>query len=187
MMVTRILLAGVVLAAFVLIAAAPYARSDDLGRRGDQNALRIDPASVRGGQTVRIEARCGSDQVDLVASGALTEVRQFVRTNRREGLLESAATVRTDVRSGVFDAAFHCGRQLVSTQIAVTNQAQPPASGAPTSTMIIPVGAPETGGAPPPLDSGPDLLGLAELSGVVMIAGAGAAVTVASRRRIAAR
>lgn len=195
MVVTRVLAAGAVLAALALILAAPSARADDDLARRDGNFARVNPAAARGGQSVLVEARCNATTVDMVVSGGLTDVQPFTRSAKRDVNIEAVARVRDDVQSADFAVSFHCGKQKITTKLTVVNEGGQPTTTAQqqtttatfdpsaTTTAVIPRGAPDTGGEPPSADDGSGLLGLAELGGLVMIAGAGVGVAVLSRRR----
>jgi hypothetical protein len=204
MVVTRVVAAGAALAALTIIAVAPAAYADTSNNRNNGDAsLKIEPSqrSYHGGDVIKLDAKCDSNRADIAVSAALDNVREWVRTGRRDFNLEATARVRGDVRSGNFDISFRCGDQKISVTINVDNGNRGGGNGGTSTTttttntttsttvdtsttMVMPVGAPQTGGAGPS-DSGPGLLGLAELGGVVLVAGAGVGVAVNRRRRLA--
>jgi hypothetical protein len=204
MVVTRVVAAGAALAALTIIAVAPAAYADTSNNRNNGDAsLKIEPSqrSYHGGDVIKLDAKCDSNRADIAVSAALDNVREWVRTGRRDFNLEATARVRGDVRSGNFDISFRCGDQKISVTINVDNGNRGGGNGSTTTnttttntttsttvdtttSMVYPSGAPQTGGAGPS-DSGPGLLGLAELGGVVLVAGAGVGVAVNRRRRLA--
>jgi hypothetical protein len=204
MVVTRVVAAGAALAALTIIAVAPAAYADTSNNRNNGDAsLKIEPSqrSYHGGDVIKLDAKCDSNRADIAVSAALDNVREWVRTGRRDFNLEATARVRGDVRSGNFDISFRCGDQKISVTINVDNGNRGGGNGGTSTTttttntttsttvdtsttMVMPVGAPQTGGLGPS-DTGPGLVGLAELGGVVLVAGAGVGVAVTRRRRLA--
>jgi hypothetical protein len=206
MVVTRVVAAGAALAALTIVAVAPVAYADTSNSRNNGDAsLRIEPSqrSYHGGDVIKLDAKCDSNRADIAISAALDNVREWVRTGRRDFNLQATARVRNDVRSGNFDISFRCGDQKISIIINVDNGNRGGGNGGnggtstttttntttsttvdTSTTMVMPVGAPQTGGLGPS-DTGPGLLGLAELGGVVLVAGAGVGVAVTRRRRLA--
>ena len=207
MVVSRVVAAGAALAALTIVSVAPAAYADNGNNRGDGNngnaSLKIDPSerSYHGGDVIKLEARCDSNRADLAVSAALTDVREWVRTGRRDFNIEASAKVRGDVRSGNFDVSFRCGDQKISISINVDNgdgngnggttttnttTSTTTTTVATSTTMVMPSGAPQTGGAGPD-DTGSGLLLAGELGGVVLVAGAGVAFAVNRRRRLASQ
>jgi hypothetical protein len=204
MVVTRVVAAGAALAALTIVAVAPVAYADTSNNRNNGDAsLRIEPSqrSYHGGDVIKLDAKCDSNRADIAISAALDNVREWVRTGRRDFNLQATARVRNDVRSGNFDISFRCGDQKISVTINVDNGNRGGGNGGTSTTttttntttsttvdtsttMVMPVGAPQTGGLGPS-DTGPSLVGLAELGGVVLVAGAGVGVAVTRRRRLA--
>ena len=204
MVVTRVIAASAAIAAFTIVAVAPAAYADTSNNRDNNNgnaSLRIDPSkrSYRGGDQIKLDARCDSDRADIAVSAALDNVKEWIKTGRRDFNIQATARVRSDVRSGNFEVAFRCGNQKISVTINVDNGNRGGGNGGTTTTtntttstttvdtsttMVMPVGAPQTGGLGPS-DTGPGLIGLAELGGVVLVAGAGVGVAVTRRRRLA--
>ena len=202
MVVTRVVAAGAALAALTIVAVAPVAYADTSNNRNNGDAsLRIEPSqrSYHGGDVIKLDARCDSNRADIAISAALDNVKEWLKTGRRDFNLQATARVRNDVKSGNFEIAFRCGDQKISVTISVDNGNRGGGGGTTTTTttntttsttvdtsttMVMPSGAPQTGGAGPD-DTGSGLLGLAELGGMVLIAGAGVGVAVNRRRRLA--
>ena len=200
MVVTRVVAAGAALAALTIVAVAPVAYADTSNNRNNGDAsLKIDPSqrSYHGGDVIKLDAKCDSNRADIAVSAALDNVKEWIKTGRNDFNLQATARVRNDVRSGDFEISFRCGNQKISVTINVDNGNRGGGGGSTTTTntttsttvdtsttMVYPSGAPQTGGAGPS-DPGSGLLGLAELGGVVLIAGAGVGVAVNRRRRLA--
>ncbi|GAA3433855.1 hypothetical protein [Kutzneria kofuensis] len=203
MVVTRVIAASAALAAFTIVAVAPAAYADTSNSRNNGDAsLKIEPSqrSYHGGDMIKLDARCDSDRADIAVSAALDNVKEWIRTGRRDFNLQATARVRGDVRSGNFEIAFRCGNQKISVTINVDNGNRGGGRGGggtttttntttsttvdTSTTMVYPSGAPQTGGEGPS-DTGSGLLTLAELGGVVLVAGAGVGVAVNRRRRLA--
>ncbi|MFI9384417.1 hypothetical protein [Kutzneria sp. NPDC052558] len=207
MVVTRVVVAGAALAAFALVAAAPVAYADSGSTKNNGDAsLKIEPSqrSYHGGDVIKLDAKCNSNRADIAVSAALDNVKEWIKTNRNDFNLQATARVRSDVKSGRFDISFRCGDQKISVSIDVDNGNRGGGGGGGTTTsrttttntttsttvdtsttMVYPSGAPQTGGEGPS-DTGSGLLGLAELGGIVLIAGTGVGVAVTRRRRLAA-
>ncbi|HTI27573.1 MAG TPA: hypothetical protein VL652_41700 [Kutzneria sp.] len=209
MVVTRVIAAGAAIAAFTIVAVAPAAYADTSNNRDNNNgnaSLKIDPSkrSYRGGDQIKLDARCDSDRADIAVSAALDNVKEWIRTGRRDFNIEATARVRSDVRSGNFEVAFRCGNQKLSVTINVDNgnrggggnngggnngggttttNTTTSTTVDTSTTMALPSGAPQTGGQGP-TDTGSGLL-LAELGGVALIGVAGVGTAVARRRRLA--
>ncbi|MFC0433182.1 hypothetical protein [Kutzneria buriramensis] len=201
MVVTRVVAAGAALAALTIVAVAPVAYADTSNNRNNGDAsLRIEPSqrSYHGGDVIKLDAKCDSNRADIAISAALDNVKEWIKTGRRDFNLQATARVRNDVKSGNFEISFRCGDQKISVTINVDNGNRGGGNGGTTTTtntttsttvdtsttMVMPVGAPQTGGFGPS-DTGPGLVGLAELGGVVLVAGAGVGVAVTRRRRLA--
>jgi Hemagglutinin repeat len=201
MVVSRVVAAGAALAAFTIVSVAPAAYADNGNNRRDNGntSLKIDPSerSYRGGDVIKLAARCDSKRADLAVSAALTDIREWVRTGRGDFNIEATAKVRGDVRSGNFDVSFRCGDQKIGITINVDNGNGNGNGGTSTTntttttvdtstTMVMPSGAPQTGGAGPD-DTGSGLLMAGELGGVVLVTGAGVAFAVNRRRGLASQ
>jgi hypothetical protein len=208
MVVTRVVAAGAALAALTIVAVAPAAYADTSNNRNNGDAsLKIDPSqrSYHGGDMIKLDAKCDSNRADIAISAALDNVKEWIKTGRNDFNIQATARVRSDVKSGNFEVSFRCGDQKISVTISVDNGNRGGGGDTTTTntrtttntttsttvddtststTMAYPSGAPETGGAGPS-DTGSGLLGLAELGGVVLIAGAGVGVAVNRRRRLA--
>lgn len=199
MVVTRVVAASTALAALAIVAVAPTAYADTSNNRNNGNAsLKIEPSqrSYHGGDVIKLDARCDSDRADIAVSAALDNVKEWIKTGRKDFNLQATARVRNDVKSGNFEIAFRCGDQKISVTISVDNGNRGGGGTTTTTdtttsttvdtstTMVYPSGAPQTGGAGPS-DTGSGLLGLAELGGLVLIAGTGVGVAVNRRRRLA--
>ncbi|HEY0496853.1 MAG TPA: hypothetical protein VGD48_14005 [Kutzneria sp.] len=209
MVVSRVIAAGAAIAAFTIVAVAPAAYADTSNNRdnnGNNNgnaSLKIDPSqrSYRGGDKIKLDARCDSSRADIAVSAALDNVKEWIKTGRKDFNIQATAQVRDDVKSGNFEVAFRCGNQKISVTITVDNGNRGGGNGGgngggttttntttsttvdTSTTMVYPSGAPQTGGQGP-TDTGSGLL-LAELGGVVLVAGAGVGTAVARRRRLA--
>ncbi|EWM16135.1 hypothetical protein [Kutzneria sp. 744] len=209
MVATRVIAAGAAVAAFTIVAVAPAAYADTSNNRdnNDNNAsLRIDPSqrSYRGGDKIKLDARCDSNRADIAISAALDNVKEWVRTGRKDFNIQATARVRDDVKSGNFEISFRCGNQKISVMINVDNGNRGGGGGNggggttttntttntttsstvdTSTTMVYPSGAPQTGGQGPS-DTGSGLL-LAELGGVALVGAAGVGVAVTRRRKLA--
>jgi hypothetical protein len=206
MVATRVIAASAAIAAFTIVTVAPAAYADSSNNRDNNNgnaSLKIDPSqrSYRGGDRIKLDARCDSNRADIAISAALDNVKEWIRTGRKDFNIEATARVRDDVKSGNFEVAFRCGNQKISVTINVDNGNRGGGNGGgnggattttntttsttvdTSTTMVYPSGAPQTGGQGPS-DTGSGLL-LAELGGVVLVAGAGVGTAVARRRRLA--
>ena len=207
MVVTRVIAAGAAIAAFTIVAVAPAAYADTSNNRDNNNgnaSLKIDPSkrSYRGGDQIKLDARCDSDRADIAVSAALDNVKEWIRTGRKDFNIQATARVRDDVKSGNFEVAFRCGNQKISVTINVDNGNRGGGNGRgnggggttttntttsttvdTSTTMALPSGAPQTGGQGP-TDTGSGLL-LAELGGVALIGAAGVGAAVVRRRRLA--
>jgi len=203
MVVTRVVAAGAALAALTLVAVAPVAYADTGSNKNNGDAsLKIEPSqrSYHGGDVIKLDAKCNSNRADIAVSAALDNVKEWIKTGRNDFNIQATARVRGDVKSGNFDISFRCGDQKISVTISVDNGNRGGGGGTTTTTtttntttsttvdtsttMVYPSGAPETGGAGPS-DTGSGLIGLAELGGLVLIAGTGVGVAVNRRRRLA--
>jgi hypothetical protein len=203
MVVSRVIAAGAAIAAFTIVAVAPAAYADTSNNRDNNGnaSLKIDPSqrSYRGGDRIKLDARCDSNRADLAVSAALDNVKEWIKTGRKDFNIQATARVRDDVKSGNFEVSFRCGNQKISVTISVDNGNRGGGNGGgggttttntttsttvdTSTTMVYPSGAPQTGGQGP-TDTGSGLL-LAELGGVVLVAGAGVGTAVARRRRLA--
>lgn len=206
MVVTRVVAAGAALAALTLVAVAPVAYADTGNNRNNGDAsLKIEPSqrSYHGGDVIKLDAKCDSNRADIAVSAALDNVKEWIKTGRNDFNIQATARVRGDVKSGRFDVSFRCGDQKISVSIDVDNGNRGGGGGGTTTTrtttntttsttvdtsttMVYPSGAPQTGGEGPS-DTGSGMLGLAELGGLVLIAGSGVGVAVTRRRRLAAQ
>jgi hypothetical protein len=203
MVVSRVIAAGAAIAAFTIVAVAPAAYADTSNNRDNNGnaSLKIDPSqrSYRGGDRIKLDARCDSNRADIAVSAALDNVKEWIKTGRKDFNIQATARVRDDVKSGNFEVSFRCGNQKISVTISVDNGNRGGGNGGgggttttntttsttvdTSTTMVYPSGAPQTGGQGP-TDTGSGLL-LAELGGVVLVAGAGVGTAVARRRRLA--